>query len=611
MARFLNRSRMAARVFLAAIILLLVFGTYSFAQGYRYKGADAWSFGLYGDTQWTLSTALADPLNLNYISKSIIIQVDAKLAEHGVKFVLTTGDMADYPSLHPRPTSGTPNPILTDSAANERATIADADLFSKGIGFFPMRGNHETYGYLGTYELAPFNFDIPLFRQYFPQTQGSGDHLYGAKNFSSPNTDLQGLSYSFDYGSAGSSARFVILDTQLTSCSEVRNNAPYKCTNYPIGAQQEWISGLLKKDTRTTTHAFVLSHQPPMAENHTDTPFSPFVSPGDPAFYTDYNVNGVQDSFFASMQENGVKYYLSGHDHMHQRSIITSPDGKSKLQEIIATGLSTKFYEPLTIPTSASDDKWRGQKVREASLSQELHNLGYYVYTVDGPRVNGDYYSVNPGNFQGDNSYPYGPSGAGTKVTPLNMEFKKRESFGYSLNGQQFLVGNGQSYTVVKDSFAGTSVSILSGTNNDPAADFNGRLSAKAVNTGWVAKPATLSYRLKSNILSLWGMADFGTEQTDPYVLSMSFDSKEIAHTGNSGVGIASLNLAGKWVNAVDLNIGKSNKVFVDGPYKEGYELGTYGVDSNTKTAWAVINYNADFAVAINVGSVPGMRGRD
>lgn len=34
------------------------------------------------------------------------------------------------------------------------------------------------------------------------------------------------------------------------------------------------------------------------------------------------------------------------------------------------------------------------------------------------------------------------------------------------------------------------------------------------------------------------------------------------------------------------------------GPDKPSYPLGTYGVDTRTKTAWAVINYDGDFAVA-------------
>jgi hypothetical protein len=53
----------------------------------------------------------------------------------------------------------------------------------------------------------------------------------------------------------------------------------------------------------------------------------------------------------------------------------------------------------------------------------------------------------------------------------------------------------------------------------------------------------------------------------------------------------------GQWVNAVDRNIGSSTKKFIVGPWKAEYGLGTYGIDPKTNTAWAVIDYNGDFAV--------------
>jgi hypothetical protein len=38
------------------------------------------------------------------------------------------------------------------------------------------------------------------------------------------------------------------------------------------------------------------------------------------------------------------------------------------------------------------------------------------------------------------------------------------------------------------------------------------------------------------------------------------------------------------------------------GPYVEGrHGLGTYGIDLDSNTAWAVLNYNADFAVALDL----------
>ena len=61
--------------------------------------------------------------------------------------------------------------------------------------------------------------------------------------------------------------------------------------------------------------------------------------------------------------------------------------------------------------------------------------------------------------------------------------------------------------------------------------------------------------------------------------------------------GLATTTANGTWVNAVDMNYGGTRK-FVYGPWSSEYKLGTYGVDPSTNTAWAVINYNSDFAVA-------------
>jgi hypothetical protein len=47
---------------------------------------------------------------------------------------------------------------------------------------------------------------------------------------------------------------------------------------------------------------------------------------------------------------------------------------------------------------------------------------------------------------------------------------------------------------------------------------------------------------------------------------------------------------------------------FVKGPWKAGYPLGTYGVDASAKTAWAVIDYNGDFAVAASIELPPDRR---
>ena len=583
---------------LFSIIILLAFIMSALAEGGgRYKSPEAWSFGVYGDTQWTIESDKADP---NYISGSILNQVIGKFICHDVKFVIAMGDMSDR------------------AQPGAMASLAKfiKPLYDAGIGFFPMRGNHETYGWFFNY--APVEAEISEMLENFPQTRKA---MFGVTNISSPeildgekNPILKGLSYSFDYGPKGSNARFVILDTEDVECetTEITRNGitnpywPKKCTNYPIPSQQKWISDRLNKATRNTTHAFVLAHHPPMAESHIDSPFNPSSMPWETLYYLDHNPEG-QNKFFKSMDNNGAKFYLGAHDHMHQRSIIKSPDGKSRIEEIISAGLSTKFYQPSPIPYPKYDkdgkvivkDQWAGQKIRETSLSQEVNNIGYYVYTVDGPRVTADYYSDSKGNFQSNKNFPYGsdnpdyPAG----VTP-DLKFVKKETFGYSLNGKEFLIAQGASYTVVQNSFEKTTAKILDGVNKSSAVDENNRGLTKAVDTGWVKNPDP--EKLISDIFSLWGMSDLGSNgHSDTYVLSMSFDSGRIKHLKKGGVAIATF-VNGKWINAVDEGFGGTRK-FVPGKYKPGYAIGTYGYDLQSKTAWAVLNYNADFAVAENI----------
>lgn len=576
-------------------VTLFSLSTFVFAEGGgRYQSASAWSFGVHGDTQWTIEE---DALNPDYIAGSILTQVNNEFIKRGVKFVIAMGDMTDRAK---------PGAMAT------RAGYAKP-LYDKGIGFFPMRGNHETYGWL--YNYSPVEAEIKEMLDNFPQTQME---MFGAYNISSPTTldgkenkALKGLSYSFDYGPEGSNARMVIVDTSDVTCetTEVSRNGvinpywPKACHNYPIPSQQEWVSNRLNKGSRNTTHAFVLSHYPPIAQNHIDSPFNPSTIFGETSYYLNNNLE-AQNTFFESMDKNDVKYYLGAHDHIHQRSIINSPDSSARLQEIIAAGLSTKFYNPSPIPfpqismdgETIIEDQWFGQKGREISLSQEENNIGYYVYMVDGPRISVDYYADSRGNFQSNNNYPFGvnipdyPKG----VTP-ELKFIKKESFGYSLNGREFLVAQGDSYTVIQDRFENTSVKVLDGANKSTAVDANTRKFTKAIETGWVKNPDP--DKLKSDIFSLWGMSDLGANgKTDTYVLAISVDPKKTTPNSDSMIYISTF-VGGKWINAVNENFG-GNKKYIQGKYKPEYQLGAFGYDIKTKTAWAVLNYNADFAVA-------------
>ncbi|HYA43675.1 MAG TPA: metallophosphoesterase [Syntrophobacteraceae bacterium] len=236
---------------------------FKIGKAFAQSGSSPWSFGVMGDTQWT-TPGYADPsgLNPNSVAASIIDQVNAQFINLGVKFVIEVGDLTD---------EGTDAGIVT------RAQHCQG-LYNAGIGFFPIRGNHETYG--GEY--GPLNnYAIPAIQANFPQTQGLTSFNGGpsvpqspwdAYNFSSatdssgsPISDLQGIAYSFDYGASGNNARFLMLDFWATSNSNPQStSAPTGTVNsdgysygYTVAQQQTWISNQLNSLTRGTEHAFV------------------------------------------------------------------------------------------------------------------------------------------------------------------------------------------------------------------------------------------------------------------------------------------------------------------------------------------------------------------
>ena len=511
-----------------------------------------WKFGVMGDTQWTLTTDPAGQ-NPNNVSVSIVNEINPKFIEAGVKFVIQVGDLTDNGQ---------------DADEVVRANAAQP-LYAAGIGFFPMRGNHETYG-------TANNYAIPVFQSSYPQTRGLSN-TFGATNFNSPtsvSTELDGMTYSFDY----SNARFVILDTWATPSKKL-TTAGYDF-GYSVAEQQAWINSRLDLSARGTDHAFVLSHQPLIAENHQDTMFQG---------YSNANPD-MQNAFFASLQNNGVRYFLSGHDHVDQRSIIASPDGLSKVQELICASNSSKFYTP----KSLTDASWFGQKVRETSLAQELYTVGYYIYTVDGPRVTVDYYSDTRGNWQSDAKYPNGAGLADTGITPT-FTFAKKQTWGYSVNGTEFLVAEGASYPTTPYTFSDTTAQFLAGTNASTVKDYNARALTHAVDIGW--DPATCA--TSSAIMSLWGTADVGAASGDTIALSMSFDRMLVSDATlvSGGFGLATQDSAGNWTSAVAQNVG-GTPAFVLGAWNASYALGTFGVDPATNTAWAVVNHAGRFAVA-------------
>lgn len=546
--------------------------------------AEPWKFGVMGDTQWTTT----DPAGANpsSVPLSIIGQVNRQFIDAKVKFVIQVGDLTDDGE---------------DVSERTRAAAAQP-LVDAGIGFFAFRGNHET-------SRSDNGYGVPVFRANYPQnrtgefSRSDSTRFVIGTSFSSPvnvSQELDGLSYSFDYGDGQERARFVFIDPWPCPGMAVRQPNG-RMAGYSIDAQQAWITGRLDRKARGTEHAFVFSHQPIIAENHQDTMFGGFTN-ANPEW---------QNRFMASLQQNGVRYYISGHDHLHQRSLVQSPDKRSKVEELIAASNSSKFYKPKPI----DDPDWYGQKVRETSISQECFTVGYYIFTVDGPSVTVDFYSDDHGNWRSDSEFPEGAGKPGVNVTP-KFHFVKKESWGYFLNGKQFVVPQGESYRMVRDRYKGTVVRIIDGRNESLARDATldtiggqGRRLVKIAGTGWLEEEGGVRSEksgtagnypgLASKILVLNGMADPGTGKTDVYTLSISYDPAKMSSFGNEALrfGLVTKSADGRWINAVRMNSGGQPK-YIDGPWKKGYGLGSYGVDRKNRTAWAVLDYNASFAAS-------------
>ena len=519
---------------------------------------NAWSFGVMADTQWrtgvnaggesgSCATTIIDALNRQFIA-------------HNCRFVIQVGDLVDVESV---------NGVRTLPTRRNHAQA----LYDAGIGFFPVRGNHESSAVAAA--------EMPVL---FPQMLGKGGHLFGANDFDSPvlnatatdpmGTRLKGLTYSFDYANA----RFILIDQFIRA--DGSNFDGTKSYNNNAVDQIDWVDAMLASNS-ADDHAFVFSHKNLIGQNHKDVLFGANLTSNASA----------RDEFIKSLNQYGVRYCLGGHDHMHHRSIVKSGDGKAAVGQIICASNSYKFYIPKV-----------GDDGREIPLGQELFSIGYYIFTVDGPRVTVDFYASNHGEDYGDTDL----------VTAPYMRFHHRERFGYSLNGHQYHVPRGGSYKGIEGTCQGTVARILSGVNGNRENDYLSRALYKTVCTGWTRSGILAGS--SGPVFSLWGLADNLSlhdssltgllpsmdepQVTDIFTLSVSYDSRYVrpSQLVSGKFALASAGDDNGWVNAVDLNSGGTKK-FVYGPWKETYGLGTYGIDPKTATAWAVLNHEGDFSV--------------
>jgi hypothetical protein len=534
--------------------------------------AEPWKFGIMGDTQWEADLEAENP---NSVAVGIINQVNKEMIQHGAKFVVAVGDVTDM---------GGSSQDTAVPCEDTRATYAQ-ELYNAGLGFFPLRGNHDDSKWAAAEFLRVFPQTVNGVQNNTPSNgfnwtdsanihtvvRGTTSTFPVGTNFSSP-ANLSGLSYTFQYGNA----TFVLLD-QFTNPDSV---------TILVDTQQTWIDSILSHRP-AGTHAFIFSHKGLIMSNHKDNLFGNDV---------DSDAVGV-NTFLKSLKTNNARFLFNGHDHMHEYSLVTTTDSvTANIHELTTASCSYKFYTPGK-PYNDSTDVTHYHVHRQVPVSQRLYDVGYYIVTVDGANVSIDYYAV--------------PSGSITTITTtpeLTGNWTWKERLGNSLNGKEFVVPQGGSYTAVADTFQGTIARILDGVNTATDTDYVGRHFRQLVNTGWSSADSLQSQ--SSRILTLWGLnPTLGTDTTAPFVLSLSYDSlttnRDSAKTGL--IQLLARDTAGNWSLAAAHNK-RGTPTFVARAWKSGDTLGTYGVDTTTHQVWAVLDRAADFAVAALPSGTAGLR---
>jgi len=520
---------------------------------------DSWSFGVMGDTQWKAGN---DGKNPNGVGTDIISQVDARFIEHGVDLVIPVGDLTE---------DG--NPVDLDT----RALFAQP-LYNAGVGFYPLRGNHDKFADSatefvrvfpqtrdGVQNMSPADvLDLPgndwsvrlAVTLLGANVDKSGEAFTVGRNFSAPMSSLEGLSYAFEHNNA----TFVLLDRYTLADGN-------KAT---IESQLPWIEDRLA-GRPSDAHAFVLTHQPLIGEKHAG------------GLMGESGLD-VEDAFINSLWRNNVLYLITGHDHMHDVTRVTTTDGVSAhVVQQISASCSSKYYTPV-VP---SNDETYNDPRRQAPIQQELYSAGYYIYSVQGDNVTVDFYA----DFITED-------GEDLRTTP-RLNFTHRTRWGYGLRGEAFFIAPGESYAAVEDHYQEggltTRARLLGGTNTGVGTDYAGRAFSRMVNTGWVTRVDGLA----SHILRLWGLPETVAEGGSAGVpLSLSYDPAKVTPEALSSgrFALAYLDEANRrWINAASTATSGPTS-FVDGPWEPTYPPGTHGVDRSARTVWAVVRGNGHFA---------------
>lgn len=278
-----------------------------------------WRFAVLSDTQGSLEGDSGVGPYLNVIAKAIAAE------DPPVDFVLVNGDLISGGANH---SDGKP-----DISTMFQTWFTDmAPVYDAGIKVYPVRGNHETY---------TLPFGLPE-NDTKPWLDAFAKFDYIPSNGPA---DATRLIYSFQH----KNALVIGLDFYIQNAF------------YPT-IPQAWIDEQLAANK--LPHVLVCAHLPIVQAN-----MQSVVAEDDSILEA--------DTFFDSLVNAGCKIYFCGHDHFHNRAVLTR-DGKHLCQYICGTGGGRHYpwYE------NGFSTAWSKCDITAQLAYYDTDHFGYTLVTV-------------------------------------------------------------------------------------------------------------------------------------------------------------------------------------------------------------------------------------
>lgn len=268
-----------------------------------------------------------------------------------------------------------------------------------------------------------------------------------------------------------------------------------------------------------------------------------------------------------------------------------------------AASLTTNHASPLgdnaSITVANADTTDGGQRAAAAIVSRDVTGAGWSVTGLD------MFTTIDQNDTaSGTASFDAAASGllnGATAVGTLQLGFQHANQSiqGTSANDlgtttwnlETIVTGNdsgiGQAAIVAAATFAGLGVDSAGGS-----ASLLGGTAGDSRTVEMALAPSPVGLGVSVNDAAIGEYLKLSGTGGDVFVLAMSY-------SGTPDTAFIQWWNGSSWVNAIDGNSVTGGTFFADTAYDEAahFALGNYGFDSNTNTAWAVLDHNSDFVV--------------